>query len=136
LRSYSSISINLFIFIAYSARFPDSKRLEYYQSYIFLSPLERNLRCYSDYNNPIPINILFPLSDKFSLLIHQFPILIGNKADLAVARLLKLRSGFSVMTFEIVVQDHIASSVEKEDIFITIAINARTNVFTVKKMVM
>ncbi|RXG55338.1 F-box/LRR-repeat protein 7, partial [Armadillidium vulgare] len=43
LRSYSSISINLFIFIAYSARFPDSKRLEYYQSYIFLSPLERNL---------------------------------------------------------------------------------------------
>ncbi|RXG56996.1 hypothetical protein Avbf_18256, partial [Armadillidium vulgare] len=58
------------------ARFPHSKRLEYYQSYIFLSPLERNLRCYSDYNNPTPINILFPLSDKLSLPIHQFPILI------------------------------------------------------------
>ncbi|RXG61885.1 hypothetical protein Avbf_07060 [Armadillidium vulgare] len=64
------------MFIAYSARFPHSKRLEYYQSYIFLSPLERNLRCYSDYNNPTPINILFPLSDKLSFPIHQFPILI------------------------------------------------------------
>ncbi|RXG60412.1 hypothetical protein Avbf_07456 [Armadillidium vulgare] len=31
------------MFIAHSARFPHSKRLEYYQSYIFLSPLERNL---------------------------------------------------------------------------------------------
>ncbi|RXG51913.1 hypothetical protein Avbf_04540 [Armadillidium vulgare] len=33
-------------------------------------------RCYSDYNNPTPINILFPLSDKLSFPIHQFPILI------------------------------------------------------------
>ncbi|RXG55337.1 La-related protein 7 [Armadillidium vulgare] len=77
------------MFIAYSARFPHSKRLEYYQSYIFIS-IGKKLKelgqgtlykafiskCYSDYNNPIPINILFPLSDKLSLLIHQFPILI------------------------------------------------------------
>ncbi|RXG73156.1 hypothetical protein Avbf_02572 [Armadillidium vulgare] len=112
-------SINKYKFVycslPYSARFPHSKRLEYYQSYIFLSPLERNLsiltlfstidlrisssqseelgqgtflqgvrtrpgdlfpKCYSDYNNPTPINILFPLSDKLSFPIHQFPILI------------------------------------------------------------
>ncbi|RXG69820.1 hypothetical protein Avbf_06079 [Armadillidium vulgare] len=73
------------MFIAYSARFPHSKRLEYYQSYIFIS-IGKKLKelgqgtfykvCYSDYNNPTPINILFPLSDKLSFPIHQFPILI------------------------------------------------------------